>query len=88
MLGGRAGSGWRPARPFDRAPTGAVLVDDRFEVGRLEVDLGDPRATVAIGGAGTLVLTGSDRFQGKPVSLQVADGTLRLEAPLRVEVRG
>ena len=41
---------------------------------------------VKLGGPGTLVLTGADRFLGKPVALQVADGTLRLAAPLRVEV--
>ena len=41
---------------------------------------------VKLGGSGTLVLTGADRFLGKPVALQVADGTLHLAAPLRIEV--
>ena len=63
-----------------------VNVDARMAVARVEVDLGDPRAAVTLGGSGTLVLTGADRFQGKPVALQVADGTLHLAAPLRVEV--
>ena len=53
---------------------------------RVEVDFGDPNARVTLGGPGTLVLTGADRFLGKPVALQVAHGTLRLAPPLRVEV--
>ena len=61
-------------------------VDERVAVARVEVDLGNPSATVALGGSGTLVLTGADRLLGKPVALQVADGTLHLAAPLRVEV--
>ena len=71
---------------FDRPVAGAVSVDDRVAVARVEVDLGDPDAAVKLGGSGTLVLTGADRFLGKPVALQVADGTLHLAAPLRIEV--
>ena len=71
---------------FDRPVAGIVNVDARVGVARVEVDLGDPGASVTLGGPGMLVLTGADRFQGKPVALQVADGTLHLAAPLRVEV--
>ncbi len=71
---------------FDRPVTGAVTIDARATVARVEVDLGDSRAAVTLGGPGLLVLTGADRFLGKPVALQVAHGTLRLAAPLRVEV--
>ena len=65
---------------------GAVTIDTRVAVARVEVDLGDPDAAVKLGGPGALVLTGADRFLGKPVALQVADGTLHLAAPLRIEV--
>ena len=71
---------------FDRPVAGAVTIDTRVAVARVEVDLGDPHAAVKLGGPGTLVLTGADRFLGKPVALQVADGTLHLAAPLRIEV--
>ncbi len=71
---------------FDRPVAGAVTIDGRVTAGRVEVDLGDPAAAVTLNGPGALVLTGADRFLGKPVSLQVARGTLRLAAPLRVEV--
>ncbi len=71
---------------FDRPVAGAVNIHDRVAVARVEVDLGDPHAAVKLGGPGTLVLTGADRFLGKPVALQVADGTLHLAAPLRIEV--
>ena len=71
---------------FDRPVAGAVTIDTRVAVARVEVDLGDPDAAVKLGGSGTLVLTGADRFLGKPVALQVADGTLHLAAPLRIEV--
>lgn len=71
---------------FDSPVAGIVNLDARVAVARVEVDLGDPGASVTVGGAGTLVLTGADRFLGKPVALQVADGTLHLAAPLRVEV--
>ena len=85
---------WDAGRPplpderacFDRPVAGFVSVDARVAVARVEVDLGDPGASVRLGGPGTLVLTGADRFLGKPVALQVADGTLHLAAPLRVEV--
>ena len=62
---------------FDRPVAGAVNIHERVAVARVEVDLGDPNARVTLGGPGTLVLTGADRFLGKPVALQVADGTLR-----------
>ena len=71
---------------FDRPVAGAVTIDGRVTAGRVELDLGDPAAAVTLNGPGALVLTGADRFLGKPVSLQVARGTLRLAAPLRVEV--
>ncbi len=71
---------------FDRPVTGAINIHERVAVARVEVELGDGRATVVLGGPGTLVLTGADRFLGKPVALQVAHGTLRLAPPLRVEV--
>ena len=71
---------------FDRPVAGVVTVDERVAVARVEVDLGNPSAAVTLGGSGTLVLTGADRLLGKPVALQVADGTLHLAAPLRVEV--
>ena len=71
---------------FDRPVSGAVTIDTRVAVARVEVDFGAPDAAVELGGPGTLVLTGADRFLGKPVALQVADGTLHLAAPLRVEV--
>ena len=85
---------WDAGRPplpderacFDRPVAGVVHVDERVAVARVEVDLGNPSAAVALGGSGTLVLTGADRLLGKPVALQVADGTLHLAAPLRVEV--
>ena len=85
---------WDAGRPplpderacFDRPVAGIVKVDARVAVGRVEADLGDPSASVTLGGPGTLVLTGADRFLGKPVALQVAGGTLHLAAPLRVEV--
>ncbi|MDE0218930.1 MAG: sialidase family protein [Spirochaetaceae bacterium] len=88
---GRCWDAGRPPLPderacFDRPVAGVVNVDAHVAVARVEVDLGDPRAAVTLGGSGTLVLTGADRFQGKPVALQVADGTLHLAAPLRVEV--
>ena len=71
---------------FDRPVAGAVNIHDRVAVARVEVDLGDTRAAVVLGGPGVLVLTGADRFLGKPVALQVAHGRLRLAPPLRVEV--
>ena len=71
---------------FDRPVAGAVTIDTRVAVARVEVDFGAPDAAVELGGPGTLVLTGADRFLGKPVALQVADGTLHLAAPLRIEV--
>ena len=71
---------------FDRPVAGAVTIDTRVAVARVEVDFGAPDAAVKLGGPGTLVLTGADRFLGKPVALQVADGTLHLAAPLRIEV--
>ena len=71
---------------FDRPVAGAVNIHERVAVARVEVDLGDPNARVTLGGPGVLVLTGADRFLGKPVALQVAHGTLRLAPPLRVEV--
>ena len=71
---------------FDRPVAGAVNIHDRVAVARVEVDLGDTRAAVVMGGHGVLVLTGADRFLGKPVALQVAHGRLRLAPPLRVEV--
>ena len=88
---GRCWDAGRPPLPderacFDRPVAGFVSVDARVAVARVEVDLGDPGASVRLGGPGTLVLTGADRFLGKPVALQVADGTLHLAAPLRVEV--
>ena len=88
---GRCWDAGRAPRPderarFDRPVAGVVSVDARVAVARVEVDLDDPSASVTLGGSGTLVLTGADRFQGKPVALQVADGTLHLAAPLRVEV--
>ena len=88
---GRCWDAGRPPLPderacFDRPVAGIVSVDGRVAAARVEVDLGDPSASVTLGGPGTLVLTGADRFQGKPVALQVADGTLHLAAPLRVEV--
>ena len=88
---GRCWDAGRPPLPderacFDRPVAGVVNVDERVAVARIEVDLGNPSAAVALGGSGTLVLTGADRLLGKPVALQVADGTLHLAAPLRVEV--
>ena len=88
---GRCWDAGRPPLPderacFDRPVAGVVNVDERVAVARVEVDLGNPSAAVALGGSGTLVLTGADRLLGKPVALQVADGTLHLAAPLRVEV--
>ena len=88
---GRCWDAGRPPLPderacFDRPVAGVVSVDARVAVARVEVDLGDPGASVTLGGSGTLVLTGADRLQGKPVALQVAGGTLHLAAPLRVEV--
>ena len=88
------GGGWDAGRAplpderacFDRPVAGAVNIDTRVAVARVEVDFGDPNARVTLGGPGTLVLTGADRFLGKPVALQVAHGTLRLAPPLRVEV--
>ena len=71
---------------FDRPVASAVNIHDRVAVARVEVDLGDTRAAVVLGGPGVLVLTGADRFLGKPVALQVAHGRLRLAPPLRVEV--
>ena len=88
---GRCWDAGRPPLPderacFDRPVAGAINIHERVAVARVEVDLGDGRATVVLGGPGTLVLTGADRFLGKPVALQVANGTLRLAPPLRVEV--
>ncbi len=88
---GRCWDAGRPPLPderacFDRPVAGVVNIDERVAVARVEVELGNPGAAVTLGGPGPLALTGADRLLGKPVALQVADGTLHLAAPLRVEV--
>ena len=67
----------RDERAVFRTPV-KVRVEREHEIGRLEVHLDDPTACVTLTGSGRLVLCGSDRFLGKPVSLQVEAGILEL----------
>ena len=85
---------WDAGRPpnaneracFEIPVSGRVLINSIALVGQVAVNIGTTNKRVTLGGTGKLILSGVDRFMGKPVSMQVENGTLLLADPLRVEV--
>ena len=64
------------------------MLDGASSVGRLEVELADKDAVVSLDGPGKLVLTGVDTVIGKPLSLAVKGGTLKIGPELAIDLEG